>query len=72
MDKPRTDKQVALDVCKGMLTYYYDNMGKFSKHTGVLITPKIIQTLTIRYLELGGKLPIEDNIGEEGKRLKEM
>ena len=58
---PRTDKQTALDNYRDMLVYYYNNIGEKSKHTGVLITPRIIQTLTIRYLELGGKLPLEEN-----------
>ena len=62
--KHRTDNvirknDIALDVYKDMLTYYYDNIGEQSKYAGELITPKAIQTLTIRYLELGGELPLD-------------
>ena len=59
--KPRTDREVVVDMYKNMLIYYYENIGNKSKHSGEIITPRLIQTLMIRYLELGGKLPLGEN-----------
>ncbi len=51
-----TDKQYVRDVYKNMLDYYYENIGKKSKYSGEIITPKLIGNLTERYLEIGGSL----------------
>ena len=56
-----TDKEYVKGVYRSMLNHYYDNIGKPSKYTGTIITPKMIGTLTIRFLELGGKLKSEPN-----------
>ena len=56
-----TDKQYVVGVLRDMLNYYYDNIGKKSKYAREIITPKMIGTLTTRYLELGGKLTSEPN-----------
>ena len=56
-----TDRQYVRAVLRDMLNYYYENLWKQSKYAGEIITPKMIGTLTTRYLELGGKLTSEPN-----------
>ena len=56
-----TDKQYVRGVYRDMLNHYYENIGKPSKYTQQIITPRMIATLTIRFLELGGKLRSEPN-----------
>ena len=66
-----TDRKKAREILRDMLNYYYENIGKESKYGRELITPRLIQTLMIRYLELGGKLPLGENEidREKGERL---
>jgi len=56
-----TERQYIRGILRDMLNHYYDNMGKPSKYTGDIITPKIVSGVTRRYLELGGKLTSEPN-----------
>ena len=56
-----TDKEYVRGVYRDMLNHYYDNIGKPSKYTQEIITPKMIATLTQRYLEVGGTLTREPN-----------
>ena len=56
-----TDKEYVRGVYRDMLNHYYDNIGKPSKYSGEIITPKMIATLTERFLELGGRLRSEPN-----------
>ena len=56
-----TDKEYVRGVYRDMLNHYYDNKGKTSKNTQEIITPKMIATLTQRYLEVGGTLTREPN-----------
>jgi len=56
-----TQRQLIRGILRDMLNHYYDNMGKPSKYTGDIITPKIVSGVTRRYLELGGKLTSEPN-----------
>ena len=56
-----TDRQYVAEIYRDMLNYYYDNIGNKSKYAGEIITSRMIQVLTIRYLELGGKLPFKQN-----------
>ena len=52
-----TDRQYVSEIYRDMLNYWYDNIGSKSRYAGEIITSRMIQVLTIRYLELGGKLP---------------
>ena len=56
-----TDRQYVSEIYRDMLNYWYDNIGNKSKYAGEIITPRMIQVLTIRYLELGGKLPFNQD-----------
>ena len=56
-----TDRQYVAEIYRDMLNYYYDNIGNKSKYAGEVVTSRMIQVLTIRYLELGGKLPFKQN-----------
>ena len=64
-----TDRAYVREILRDMLNYYYENMGKSSKYTGDIITPKMISRVTERYLELGGKLTREEHeIDREGHK----
>jgi len=52
-----TDRQYVSEIYRDMLNYWYDNIGSKSRYAGEIITSRMIQVLTIRYLELVGKLP---------------
>ena len=68
-----TDKELVRSILRDMLNYYYENIGKSSKYTGDIITPKMVSRVTERYLELGGKLTSEKyEIGEEGEAIQEV
>ena len=56
-----TDKEYVKGVYRSMLNHYYENIGKPSRYTGEIVTPRMIATLTERYLELGGTLTREPN-----------
>ena len=56
-----TDKEYVKGVYANMLNHYYENIGKKSKYSGEIITPKMIASLTHRFLELGGSLKAEPN-----------
>ena len=56
-----TDRIYVRGILRDMLNHYYDNIGKPSKYTGDIITPKMISRVTERYLELGGKLTREEH-----------
>ena len=56
-----TDREKVRGVYRDMLNHYYENIGKPSKYTQEIITPKMIATLTERFLELGGQLRSEPN-----------
>ena len=56
-----TDKEYVKGVYANMLNHYYENIGKKSKYTGEIITPKMVSTLTERFIELGGKFKIESD-----------
>ena len=56
-----TDREYVRGVYRSMLNHYYENIGKQSRYTGEIITPRMIATLTQRYLELGGTLTCEPN-----------
>ena len=56
-----TDREKVRGVYRDMLNHYYENIGKPSKYTQEIITPKMIATLKERFLELGGQLRSEPN-----------
>ena len=56
-----TDREKVRGVYRDMLNHYYENIGKPSKYSGEIITPKMIASLTHRFLELGGTLKAEPN-----------
>ena len=56
-----TDKEYVRGIYRSMLNHYYENIGKPSIYTGEIVTPRMIATLTERYLELGGTLTREPN-----------
>ena len=56
-----TDREKVRGVYRDMLNHYYENIGKKSKYSGEIITPKMIASLTHRFLELGGTLKAEPN-----------
>ena len=56
---------------KNQLIYYYNTgIGKVSEIAGVKITERLISTIEKRYIELGGKLPIEQSDIDEKKGVR--
>ena len=56
---------------KNQLIYYYNiGIGKVSEIAGVKITKRLISTIEKRYVELGGKLPIQQSDIDEKKGVR--